>query len=380
MPPSATKDRFYKTTKFLGNSNPKADRRIPKNELWDKPHLSDASRETNILALYHETPENLKGITRTKDDARDLLALDPETLADFKSLMEFLFSQHQGLLRLNNVKTVASKLLLCDVCNKFLDFLTPKSTRSLLDVHFSGDRNIENSHLRGWLLFQLALDIRTHTLNRLKKEPKWLGPIPNSVYVAFANGLAPDMDLIRPKGVEDQIEGILSGKNFGAFSTTRINASDSALNANMKVDYLDIDLIQPKNDIMSNQKKSLGKHHGKSPQGPIFEDNPSERSSLKVPRKLSFYSRVGFLIFFALVLFTVTQILGGPRHHETDASRLGEIDFPRVIFQFNYLGTQELHNLDMELTFDQQTSTPQSGIYRQMDFCRIQWGGPENLR
>ncbi|KAF3098681.1 hypothetical protein TWF102_004140 [Orbilia oligospora] len=321
MPPSATKDRVSKTTKSLSNSNPKAARRIPKNELWDKPHLSNASWETNILALYHETPENLKGITRTKDDARDLLALDPETLADFKSLMEFLFSQHQGLLRLNNVKTVASKLLLCDVCNKFLDFLTPNSTRSLLDVHFSGDSNIENSHLRGWLLFQLALDIRIHTLNRLKKEPKWLGPIPDSVYKTFANGLGPDMDLIRPKGVEDQIEGILSGKDFGAFSTTRINASDSALNADMEVDYLDIDLILPKNDIMSNQKKSLGKHHGKSPQGLISEDNRSETSSLKVPRKLSFYSRVGFLIFFALVLFASVFFGAGEKGQKSDMRR-----------------------------------------------------------
>ncbi|KAF3289316.1 hypothetical protein TWF970_003096 [Orbilia oligospora] len=321
MRPSVTKDRVSKTTKFLGDSNPKAAHRTPRNDSWDKPHLSDASQETNILALYHETPENLKGITRSKDDARDLLALDPETLADFKSLMEFLFSQHQGLLRLNNVKTAASKRLLCDVCNEFLDFLSPNSTKSLLDVHFSRDRDIENSHLRGWLLFQFALDIRIHTLNRLKKEPKWLGPIPDSVYEAFANNLAPDMDLIRPKGVEDQIEGILSGKDFGSFSTTRINANDSALDADMGVDYLDIDLIQPKKDIMSNQKTILGKHQGKSPQLLISEDNPSETSSLEVPRKLSFNSRFGFLIFFALVLFASVFFGAGEKGQKSDMKR-----------------------------------------------------------
>ncbi|KAF3217249.1 hypothetical protein TWF679_002266 [Orbilia oligospora] len=321
MPPLATKDRVSKTTKFFADSSQEAARQIPKNESWYKPYLSDASQETNILAMYHETPENLKGITRTKDDARDLLALDPETLVDFKSLMEFLFSRHQDLLRLNNVKTVASKLLLCDVCNKFLDFLTPKSTKSLLDVYFSGERNNENSHLRGWLLFQFALDIRIHTLNRLKKEPKWLGPIPDSVYEAIANGLVPNIDLRRLLGVEDQIEAVLPGKNFGAFSTTRIHAGDSVLDADVKVDYLDIDLIQPQNDIVSIQKKSLRKHHGKSPKALISEEKLSETSSLKVPRRLSFYGRVGPLIFFALVLFASVFFGAGEKGQKSDTRR-----------------------------------------------------------
>ncbi|KAK6518272.1 hypothetical protein TWF506_005432 [Arthrobotrys conoides] len=225
---------------------------------WSKPQPLDAATDANVLAFYYETPENLRNLARTKDDAKNMLSLDQKTLAELKSLMSFLFAQHQELLKIKNVKTIASKNMVCSVCNTFLAFLTPESRESILQVKFFDGFGIDNNHLRGWLLFQVTLDIRIQTLNRLKKDPEWLGRIPDSLCEVFANGSAPHYHLFDPEEIQDQLQESWLGQDLSTFSNTGIAADGSILRPDIEDGDLDFELFEPEEENQSIQQKSSG--------------------------------------------------------------------------------------------------------------------------
>ncbi|KAK6501297.1 hypothetical protein TWF481_009138 [Arthrobotrys musiformis] len=195
---------------------------------WNRPHRSGDLGDLNILELYHESPPQLRNLRRTRCDAESTLDLNAETLADLKHLLVFLFSNHHDLVSINKVTTVAAKNTVCRVCSLFLRFLKPKSIEYLGNVRFCDDIGHENNHVRGWLLFQLALDMRLRVVSRLEKRPDWRGAAPATVKAGFVDGKVPEADRFEYRIASDEVDDGWPDADLTSLGSIIVSQDDSA--------------------------------------------------------------------------------------------------------------------------------------------------------
>ncbi|KAK6347959.1 hypothetical protein TWF718_005779 [Orbilia javanica] len=294
-----------------GTNGQRLGKEIRNTTTWSKPSELD---DSNTLAIYYETPAHLRNITRVKGDARKQLAFDEQTLSELKGLVFFLLSQHRELLQVDKVTTVAAKNTLCSVCNTFIPFLTPGAQEEILNTKFLDSHGAANTHARGWLIFQLVLEMRLHVVHRLEQDPRWLGRIPVTIQEAFIDGTMPDIDMFDYDEISAQLQGDRDAEGFSNISSTIVSTENSIFDMSVENECLDEDLNVEDELIPSSQETSLQFTLGNQTSPENNEDNLFRDTGIDINdhrvsaadshEQPNSNRRIRVSLFLAFVLFT----------------------------------------------------------------------------
>ncbi|KAK6358029.1 hypothetical protein TWF730_007383 [Orbilia blumenaviensis] len=290
-----------------------------KQKTWDKPDASDGVTTPTSVRMYYQTPQALKNAKTRKDDVKDLLGLDIVSYNEFKALMSFLLTNHNGLMGISRVTTESAKNQICEVCNGFLELLSPQSTRVFLRSSFDGFSAALTDHIRGWLTFQLALFVRRDVIQLLKKEPGWKGKIPAAIEEALAHGALPDIDSFD----EDFLSGCFardwSRSDIGTLDTTLKSINDSIWGSDTEESFLSeekTEKFEAESFLPSSQETATPKMDEDIEDVSVVQFYGDETGSSavqghRITEKPMRPSKVFLIVFLSVVVFVVRFWIGG---------------------------------------------------------------------